>query len=82
MAFFSNNYKYFLFSLFELLKVLHPLQNHSLVRFLHFPGQNELIENAIDFVEVEDNIKLYCLQNENNWQSLKFVDWAKTGRLI
>lgn len=49
---------YLLSRLFELLEVLHPLEDHPLVRLLHLAGQNELVQYSINLVEVEHDVKL------------------------
>lgn len=69
-------------SLLQLIQVLQSGQNHLFARLLDLAGEEDLIENGIDLVEVEDKIELADVAEEGVEDLDEEVDGLEVGELV
>lgn len=62
--------------------MLQPRQHDLLARLLNLPGQEHLIENRIDLVEVEDEVELAHVAEEGVEHLDEEVDGLEEGELV
>lgn len=69
-------------SLFKLVKVLQPCQNHLLARFFNLTRQEDLVKDGVHFVEVEDKVKLANVAKEGVENLNKEMDCFEICQLV
>lgn len=62
--------------------MLEPGQNGLLARLLYLAGQEDLVENGIDFVKVEDEIELGDIAEEGVEDLDEEMDSLKVGEFV
>ena len=66
----------------QLIKMLQPRQNNLLARLLNLTGQEDLVQDGVDLVEVEDQVELAHVAEEGVEHFDKEVDRLQVGQLV
>jgi hypothetical protein len=70
------------FFLFELIEVLEAREDDLLARLLDLAGEEDLIEDGVDLVEVEDEVELADVAEEGVEDLDEEVDALEVGELV
>lgn len=69
-------------SSFQFIKMFQPRQNDLFTRLLNLAGQEDLVEDGVDLVEVEDEIELADVSEEGVEHLDEEVDGLEVGELV
>lgn len=69
-------------TLLQLVQVLQPRQDDLLTRLLDLAGQEDLVQDGVDLVEVEDQVQLAHVAEEGVQDLDKEVDGLEVGQLV
>lgn len=68
--------------LFQLIQMFEPRQNYLLARLLDLAGQEDLVQDCVDLVEVEDQVQLAYVAEEGVEDLDEEVDGLEVGQLV